>query len=211
MKPFKRSILKRLNISLSLAVLIGGILVGGCGTKTTVVVLPEPDGSVGQVTVSSKDNTMEVLNNAYETASVGAPGKPVQREGVMDPGTVKKIFKSVLAAQPEPPRVFILYFQSGKTELTPESKVLVLKILDSIQNRESRYISVVGHTDRVGNAAKNAQLARNRAGFLAGILLDKGVDKQLIEISSHGENNPLVPTADEVAEPRNRRVEVVVR
>ena len=47
----------------------------GCGTKTTVVLLPEPDGSVGQVTVSGQDQSRLVLGNAFESASVGKPGR----------------------------------------------------------------------------------------------------------------------------------------
>ncbi len=107
--------------------------------------------------------------------------------------------------------MFILYFQSGKTLLTPESEALVDDILNTIRQRNSRDISVVGHTDRVGDADKNNELAKKRSGFTARILMDKGVDPDLIEITSHGETNPIVPTADGVAEPRNRRVEVMIR
>ncbi len=38
-----------------------------------------------------------------------------------------------------------------------------------------------------------------------------GVDPKGIRTTSHGEGNPLIPTKDNVAEPRNRRVEVIVR
>jgi outer membrane protein OmpA-like peptidoglycan-associated protein len=43
------------------------------------------------------------------------------------------------------------------------------------------------------------------------VLLQEGIAPALLEVTSHGEANPLVPTADEVPEPRNRRVEVMVR
>jgi outer membrane protein OmpA-like peptidoglycan-associated protein len=42
-------------------------------------------------------------------------------------------------------------------------------------------------------------------------LIDIGLDPTLIEIVSHGEADLLVPTADDVPEPRNRRVEITVR
>jgi outer membrane protein OmpA-like peptidoglycan-associated protein len=54
-------------------------------------------------------------------------------------------------------------------------------------------------------------LALERAQEVAQWLISEGVDANIIEISSHGEENPVVPTKDEVAEPKNRRVEVNVR
>ena len=39
----------------------------------------------------------------------------------------------------------------------------------------------------------------------------QGVDPSTLDISSHGKDNPLVPTGDQVSEPRNRRVEITVR
>jgi len=46
---------------------------------------------------------------------------------------------------------------------------------------------------------------------VASILFGEGVDSSMLDISSHGKDNPLVPTGDQVSEPRNRRVEITVR
>jgi outer membrane protein OmpA-like peptidoglycan-associated protein len=50
-----------------------------------------------------------------------------------------------------------------------------------------------------------------RARAVASILLGRGVDPSILDVSSHGKDNPLVPTGDQVPEPRNRRVEITVR
>ena len=50
-----------------------------------------------------------------------------------------------------------------------------------------------------------------RAQAVAALLTKEGIDPSILEITSHGKDNPLVPTADQVFEPRNRRVEVTVR
>ncbi|WP_321415080.1 OmpA family protein [uncultured Desulfobacter sp.] len=208
----KINCMSRVQSAIMIIVLVLGVGVFyGCGTKTTVVLLPEPDGTVGQVTVSGQDRSRLVLDKAFESASVGTPGKAVRDLGIMDGDRVEKIFGRALAFQPEMVKAFILYFQSGKTLLTPESKALIDDILNTIRQRNSRDISVVGHTDRVGNADKNYELAKKRSIVIARILMDKGVDPDLIEITSHGEANPIVPTPDTVAEPRNRRVEVMIR
>jgi outer membrane protein OmpA-like peptidoglycan-associated protein len=70
---------------------------------------------------------------------------------------------------------------------------------------------VVGHTDTVGDKLYNYKLSLKRARALASLLVSKGVDRSILEITSHGKDNPLVPTGDQVSEPRNRRVEVTVR
>nr|WP_320190482.1 OmpA family protein [uncultured Desulfobacter sp.] len=199
------------SVIMNIVLFLGVVMFYGCGTKTTVVLLPEPDGTVGQVTVSGQDQSRRVLGKAFESASVGKPGEAVRDLGIMDGDRVEKIFGRALASQPEMVKVFILYFQSGETLLTPESEALVDDILNTIRQRNSTDISVVGHTDRVGNADENYELAKKRSGVIARILMDKGVDPDLIEITSHGEANPIVPTPDEVAEPRNRRVEVMIR
>jgi outer membrane protein OmpA-like peptidoglycan-associated protein len=72
-------------------------------------------------------------------------------------------------------------------------------------------ISVVGHTDTVGDKRYNYQLSLKRAMTVSALLTAKGVAPSIIDTASHGKDNPLVPTGDQVPEPRNRRVEVTVR
>lgn len=185
-------------------------LLSGCCSKTTVVLLPEADGHVGKVTVKAQESSA-TLTQANESARVGAPGQPVKNTGVLNADQVQKYFGEALAARPLPPKVFLLYFKSGGAELTEESKALIPEIIESIRSRESMDIGVVGHTDRVGGAKRNWQLSIKRAGVVVDILGASGVDVSLVETTSHGENNPLIPTADGIAEPKNRRVEVMVR
>ena len=47
--------------------------------------------------------------------------------------------------------------------------------------------------------------------YIQNLLEKQGIDPTIILTTSHGEGNPLVLTADNVSEPRNRRVEVIVR
>jgi outer membrane protein OmpA-like peptidoglycan-associated protein len=72
-------------------------------------------------------------------------------------------------------------------------------------------IVVIGHTDRAGHQDLNDALARKRAELVAYRLMAAGVPSDRIEVVARGEREPLIPTADGVAEPRNRRVEIKVR
>ena len=84
-------------------------------------------------------------------------------------------------------------------------------MLKTIRDRVPVDISVVGHTDTVGEKEYNYALSLKRAKAVASILHEKGVDPSILDITSHGKDNPLVPTGDQVSEPRNRRVEITVR
>jgi len=72
-------------------------------------------------------------------------------------------------------------------------------------------VVVTGHTDRVGNDTENDRLSLERAGVMRARLVAAGVPAERITMAGRGEREPLVPTADEVSEPRNRRVEVKLR
>jgi len=99
----------------------------------------------------------------------------------------------------------------GKDTLTDESKQLVETSLAEIGKRPVPDVLVVGHTDLVGSHTTNDALSRQRAELIRSELIRLGVAAQNIEVVARGKRDPIVLTADGVAEPRNRRVEVVVR
>jgi outer membrane protein OmpA-like peptidoglycan-associated protein len=70
---------------------------------------------------------------------------------------------------------------------------------------------VIGHTDRVGSVEHNDALSKKRAELVSGALTSAGIPAAQIEVAGRGEREPVVATADEVAEPRNRRVEISIR
>jgi outer membrane protein OmpA-like peptidoglycan-associated protein len=70
---------------------------------------------------------------------------------------------------------------------------------------------VVGHTDRVGSLTYNDALSLRRAERVRTGFVQMGIPREQISVAGRGEREPIVPTEDEVAEPRNRRVEITVR
>ena len=72
-------------------------------------------------------------------------------------------------------------------------------------------IEVNGFTDRSGPADYNMQLSIRRANAVAAELVRRGVPRNEIVTRGFGEENNLVPTADGVREPQNRRVEIILK
>ena len=79
------------------------------------------------------------------------------------------------------------------------------------QARSGGEIVVTGHTDRQGSLEANDQLSLERAQAIRTLLIERGFKPELIDAVGRGEREPVVPTDDEVAEPRNRRAVIVVR
>ncbi|HNB29145.1 MAG TPA: OmpA family protein [Alphaproteobacteria bacterium] len=187
-------------------------LVAACSQTpdNLVVLLPEADGSVGSVVVTSTAGT-QTLNEAGQATGVDAAGEKPVAPFVLPEEELQKTFGAAIAAQPKLPEVFILYFETGGAVLTPDSAGQLPDVVAAVKARPVPDISVVGHTDRVGTDAVNVPISIERANTVRDLLVKEGIDPAIIEVTSHGEENPLIPTADEVAEPRNRRVEVTVR
>jgi outer membrane protein OmpA-like peptidoglycan-associated protein len=186
------------------------LLAASCAPKGLVVLVPDPDGSVGKVTVSTAGGSVE-LDQANQSTAIrspdSAPGQPVP----MDRADVEKIFEPVLANQPLAPVHFILHFHSDSIELLPESVQSFPRIVEEIRQRMPSRVSVVGHTDTRGDKDYNLELSMRRAREVKRRLTEMGIDAASIDVSSHGEENPLVQTGDDVSNAENRRVEVVVR
>lgn len=187
------------------------VLLTSCAlNENYFLLLPDPDGKVGKVEITNKGGA-QVLSEPDQAVTVGgmnkAPGPPFK----MEKKQITELFGEALSAQPDPPLLFTLYFKKGSSDLTEESEKILPQILEAIKKRKATDISVVGHTDRVGPRELNFKLGMSRASSFRHRLVYLGIDPGIIEVTSHGEDNPLVKTADEVVEPRNRRIEVVVR
>ncbi len=151
-----------------------------------------------------------LLSTPGETLTIGADGTH-GRAFVMDDEEIASLVGPARDALPDPPVQVILYFKYDSDELTDASRRKIPDILRVVHDRAPVDISVVGHTDTMGEKDYNYELSFKRAKVVAKILAAEGVSPSIIEVTSHGKDNPLVATGNQVPEPRNRRVEVTVR
>jgi outer membrane protein OmpA-like peptidoglycan-associated protein len=105
----------------------------------------------------------------------------------------------------------MLYFLEGRDELTPESRIEMDKVFNELKTRPLPDIMVIGHTDSVGALAYNDRLSLARAERMREMLVELGIPAERIKAAGRGERELLVPTDENVSEPRNRRVEISVR
>lgn len=185
-------------------------LISCASNQNFFVLLPDPDGRVGQIAVSNQGGT-RVLSEARQAVRVKSKDDSPEPPFLMEEKQVSTLFGEALSAQPDPPLKFLLYFKKGTSDLTEESEKVLPEMLKAIEARHSRDVTITGHTDRVGPRALNFRIAFDRAKVIKHLLIYQGIRPEIFDIASHGEDNPLIKTDDEVPEPRNRRVEVTVR
>ena len=180
-------------------------------SSTTVVLVPDAGGKVGQVTLTTEAGST-VISKAYDSAeatnSKKAPTKPDQ----LGKSNTQDMFSENLAIEPKAPKRYALYFATGSAELSPNTtETDINQITTEIQSRKFCDVSVIGHTDRVWDNENNMILSLKRANTVRETLGKNGLNILCMDIRYYGENDPAVPTQDEVAEPLNRRVVVEIR
>lgn len=183
------------------------VLLGACASSGTVVLLPETNGRPTAVALKQADKEV-VLDTPYAAAKTTPLGPRVYQSG---PQEVESQFAPALAAQPRRAATFTLYFVEGKDEFTDESKQIVDSILSAIAERPVPDVVVVGHTDSVGTDPFNDALGLQRAETVRAALIRLGIPPSDVRAISRGKRAPAVPTPDGVPQPRNRRVEIIVR
>ena len=183
-------------------------LLTACAPTTRVTLLPQADGSASGVVVTTREG-QQLLNQPYQVAEVARSGNI--GTATTSAEQVRQSHPQLLAQRPPAPEKFVLEFEPGTSQLTADSQARLADIVARAQARAGGEIVVTGHTDRQGSLEANDQLSLERAQAIRSLLIERGFKAELIDAVGRGEREPVVPTDDEVAEPRNRRAELLVR
>lgn len=191
-----------------LSLLALSLCLAACASEPYVVLLDNPDGTTGKISINTTSGST-VLDKTRQAASMKTTdGKTF----VVNDVQLTTDFGKALGASPMNPKIFLLYFEKGTSTLTKESQETIPAILDEIKKHPAPDISVIGHSDTMGNDERNEKISFERADTIGKRIQQESqlpVDK--VSIESHGEKNLLIKTPDETDEPGNRRVEISVR
>jgi outer membrane protein OmpA-like peptidoglycan-associated protein len=132
----------------------------------------------------------------------GGPSEPEAAPAAYTPPPVQ-------APAPSVPKSYLVFFDFNKSDLTAQAKGIVDQAAANAGPAHVTRLTVTGHTDTVGSDAYNMRLSRRRAESVAAELEKDGIAAGEIEIVAKGKRDLLVPTADGVREPQNRRVQIV--
>ncbi len=179
-----------------------------CASRQALfVVLPNPDGGSGAITVNNGQQSV-LLDHPYAAEEIKG-GKADAASESQD--QVQQTFGPALAAQPILPSHFRLYFESDKDVLTPQSEQQYKAVFEDIKRRPVYQVEVIGHTDTFASREYNQQLSLKRATAIKERLVRDGLNPKSISVAGRGERDLAVKTGPGVHESRNRRVEITVR
>jgi outer membrane protein OmpA-like peptidoglycan-associated protein len=125
-----------------------------------------------------------------------------------DAAAINLRYKELIEALPARPRSYLLFFDFGDTQLTPESENIVQDMLSDINKLPAPELIIIGHTDIIGNDDFNDDLSLQRAIRVLEMLKAKGIDTRLVSTVGRGSRDPLVTNKKGESEARNRWVEI---
>jgi outer membrane protein OmpA-like peptidoglycan-associated protein len=188
------------------------VIVAGLTTSCSssrIILLDSPKADEAIVVETKKGElVLNELNTFTELFS--AEEQPAAAKSI-SPDELQARYGGLLAFAPKTPVSFLLYFEEGSVELTSDAKLLFPEIVETVNRRIPCDVNIIGHSDRMGSKVSNIELSLKRARLVEDWLLAQNLDITKIIVESYGEEDLLVETADEVAEPRNRRVEILIR
>ncbi|MBL6653634.1 MAG: OmpA family protein [Reyranella sp.] len=126
-------------------------------------------------------------------------------------------FGAPSAAPPPPPPAqpaapsFMVFFDWDRSNLSQQALATIGQVAQVFKTKGNARITATGHTDTSGPESYNMALSLRRANAVKDALVREGVPAAAITVIGRGEQGLLVPTADGVREPQNRRVEIVIQ
>lgn len=166
---------------------VGGAMGGGRGAAVGAVV----GGGLGAAAGYNWKTIREKLGIATKGSGAQVTEQPDGALKVNVPGSVS--------------------FASGSATISSGMLPTLDKIATTLNEYPDTTVSVVGHSDSVGNAEANRALARRRAAAVADHLAARGVQRGRLVVDSRGELEPIADNATEAGRAQNRRVEIVIR
>ncbi len=146
---------------------------------------------------SDHDGVPDYLDKCPDTPAgtkVDATGCPVAP--VFAPGKKSLILEGV-------------NFETGKADLTPDSRAILDKVAESLKAYPEIKVEVQGHTDNRGTKALNTKLSQARAEAVRDYLTSKGVVAAQLTAKGYGPSRPIADNKTDAGRAKNRRVELV--
>ncbi len=177
--------------------------------RNLIVLVPDPDGRVGELDVSNQNGAV-TLNKPYQATGASRSDEAPRAPFTVREDDVRSIFSAVAAQRPPLPVTVTLNFQPG-VNIAQTAGVELDRIVGEIQARPNARVSIFGYASATGNAVINHAASLFRARAVGSALAARGLDSNdfLIESLIDTTLSGTVQAGDGI--PNNRRVEVVIR
>lgn len=185
------------------------LALAGCA-HSSVVLLPDENGGHGEVAILQSGGAVgeTIVSDANTRTTLRGSRPSIRPLGAKGLNPREALLVSAL---PPAAKSFNLYFREGTTDMVTQSVPVLQEIRAEIARRPGAEVQVTGHTDSLGNNSDNDALSQERAQEILNLLVNKGFARTMMSAVGRGERELKEPTADNVRNAINRRVEVIVR
>ncbi|MCK5854569.1 MAG: OmpA family protein [Sulfurovaceae bacterium] len=177
--------------------------------SSSMVVLAENGKVQNAVAIQVGEHDVQ-LNEVGAMVSLQEGEKP-SKVTMMSKEEMDRKFGNVLKAEPLKAKKIILYLNENNTALNDKSKVDMALVIETIKDRTPCMVDIIGHTDTTGDSNINIKLSLDRANLVKELIKKEGIDVSSFSVKGHGEEELLIPTSDNMKEPKNRNVEVFIK
>jgi outer membrane protein OmpA-like peptidoglycan-associated protein len=102
-----------------------------------------------------------------------------------------------------------VHFATGSATLAGDSQSVLNQTAQALKSNADWRMRIIGHTDSIGSASANEQLAQQRASSVMGYLTAHGVDQSRLSIEAKGDTQPVSTNKSDTGRAENRRVELI--
>jgi outer membrane protein OmpA-like peptidoglycan-associated protein len=151
--------------------------------------------------VSDKAGNISQIDSEISVAPVPKEPEPPKEEEVEvkqeERGLVINLSSKVL-------------FDVSKNDLKPEAEKALNEVAAILRVYSKNRVLIEGHTDSSGNKQKNERLSIDRAQSVFDFFVNKGIDKERMQVFGFGPDKPVSSNDTEKGKEQNRRVEIVI-
>ncbi len=162
------------------------------------VIAPQTEQAVEAEEVVIEEPGLEDEHNAVDEVMLADTAQETAQEAAYIPVTAPGT------------EVYVLFFESSQVAIPVSGKRIIDEVIRAVEPFESYEIVLNGHTDTKGDEKDNLKISLLRAEAVKARLVEGGVKESAIKVIAYGETDLRVKTADNVAEPANQRVEILL-
>ena len=98
-------------------------------------------------------------------------------------------------------------FETKEAKITPDSYKNLDELVKLLNQYPEANVQIDGHTDNVGDPAKNMALSQSRCDAVVAYLINKGVAAGRMKAVGHGDTQPIADNSTDKGRKENRRVD----
>ena len=185
-------------------------LLSGCASSgVKVTLLPEENGKVGTISLIDNKGMEHIINKPYTALEISDNG--AIKDSIENEKEISLRYKTLMEVLPKKLQNYYFFFSSGSADLTSEQKKEIQDVAKTIASNTIHQVICIGHSDSTGTPEGNEKVSSDRAKNVANELIANGIKSEIITLEYYGDANPLVKTKQNVANEKNRRVEIILK